>query len=180
MDGQTIFAVIVGFALAVFSLVMVGYAFFRGNADDAEDYASVEYPGDDSVGLDSICDSIDTLELEYQLGNVPEEQYRQQLQSYRMQAAFAVKAILEWGDAPPELALEREVMTARSRMNGRDSDDPRAAGKEEEDSALADEREERPWAGCPQCDAAPPIADTPCPQCGATASADSSLLRGEG
>ena len=30
MDGETIFAILVGAALACFSLVMVGYSFFRG------------------------------------------------------------------------------------------------------------------------------------------------------
>ena len=97
MDGETVFAVLLGAALAVFSLVMAGYpvlrdAFFRpahrgdGDAGPAE-------PGDDGdVGLAAIYDSIDTLELEYQLGNLPEPEYRRQLQAYRLEAAAVVKA----------------------------------------------------------------------------------------
>ena len=105
MDGETVFAVLLGAALAVFSLVMAGYpvlrdAFFRparlgdGDAGPAE-------PGDDGdVGLAAIYDSIDTLELEYQLGNLPEAEYRRQLQAYRMEAAAVVKAQVERGDLP--------------------------------------------------------------------------------
>ena len=83
MDGETIFAILVGVALALFSLVMVAYSFFEaprqapGRRQASTQAASHE---DDGVGLDSIYDSIDTLELEYQLGNLPEEQYREQLQ----------------------------------------------------------------------------------------------------
>ena len=77
MDGGTIFAILVGLALAVFSLVMVAYSFFRGssaNPGQAQSSPVSVAVGDDNVGLDSIYDSIDTLELEYQLGNLPEEQ----------------------------------------------------------------------------------------------------------
>ena len=154
MDGQTIFAILVGAALACFSLVMVGYAFFRGNAPEDESSVASVPPGDDSVGLDAIYDSIDTLELDYQLGNVPEEQYREQLQGYRVQAAVAVKAMLESGDAPPELLLEQEVLAARASSpldNGR-SPEPGEA-----------------WTACPQCDAPIPPDGAPCPHCGASA-----------
>ena len=153
MDGQTIFAVLIGAALACFSLVMVGYAFFRGSGTTFAGADAVDASVDDGLGLDSILDSIDTLELEYQLGNVPEPQYRELLQSYRLQAAQAIKRLLENGIAPPELRLEQEVLAARWEIHPGDGS--------------------REWIPCPQCDAPLPQSaagstDGPtCPHCGA-------------
>ena len=147
MDIETIFAILVGAALACFSLVLVGYSFFRGNAAQKSE-SNGTVPEDDGIGMDAILDSIDTLELEYQLGNVTEDEYRQQLQSYRQQLARAVRAQLEQGDASPELVLEQEVL--RARREG-------AAG----------------WQSCPQCDAPLPksagldVLVLVCPHCNA-------------
>ena len=157
MDGQTIFAVFIGAALGCFSLVMVGYAFFRGNEPNTDESSPVFPAADDGVGLESILDSIDTLELEHQLGNVPEAQYLELLESYRLQAAQAIKSLLESDSAPPELLLEQEILEARSAIPAND----------------------RPheWVPCPQCDAPLPIAaqETPggsaCPHCGASMAA---------
>ena len=152
MDGQTIFAVLIGAALACFSLLMVGYAFFRGNEPAPRKSTPPGATADDSVGLDSILDSIDTLELEHQLGNVPEDQYLELLQSYRIQAAQAIRSLLESDSAPPELLLEQEILTARSAIVADDSS--------------------REWIACPQCDAPLPVAsqeppaDATCPHCG--------------
>ena len=157
MDGQTIFAVLIGAALACFSLVMVGYAFFRSSGAVPGDFVGADGSADDAVGLDSIFDSIDTLELEYQLGNVPEPQYRELLQSYRLQAAEAIKRLLESGIAPAELRLEQEILAARS------------AGLAGEDS--------HEWISCPQCDAPLPQSAArstdgqTCPHCGAVLTA---------
>ena len=159
MDGETIFAILVGSALAVFSLVMVAYSFFRGSSTgsgqaNAQSSLAVQSASDDGVGLDSIYDSIDTLELEYQLGNLPEDQYREQLQAYRLEAAAAIKSQLEQGAAPPELLLEQEVVAARAELRSAES----AEG----------------WQPCPQCDAPIPAAlgqsDGSCPHCGASVS----------
>ncbi len=148
MEAQTVFAILVGAALACFSLVMVGYSFFRGNeARETRPVAST--PEDDEVGVDAILDSINTLDLEYQLGNVTEDQYREQMASYRLQVALAVKAELERGDASPELLLEQEILAARA--NGADG-----------------------WQPCPLCDAPLPVTadgDAPlafCPHCHAS------------
>lgn len=142
MEAQTVFAILVGAALACFSLVMVGYAFFRGNeARSIEAAASASEDGE--VGVDSILDSINTLDLEYQLGNVTGDQYREQMASYRLQLAMAVKAELERGDASPELLLEQEILAARSNSEG-------------------------VWQSCPRCDAPLPAAtdrDAPLPLC---------------
>ena len=162
MDAETIFAILVGLALAVFSLVMVSYSFFRGSSAEPgqpqSSPASVS-AGDDSVGLDSIYDSIGTLELEYQLGNLPEDQYHQQLQAYRLEAAEVIKAQLERGEAPPDLLLEQEVMAARAELRSTESaEGPRPEPVEG-------------WQACPQCDAPVPAAPGQsvgsCPHCGA-------------
>ena len=148
MDAQTVFAILVGVALACFSLVMVGYSFFRGN--QASSIGPVDIPPqDDGVSINDILDSINTLELEYQLGSVTEDEYHQQLQSYRMQVALAIREQLERGDASPELVLEQEIIQARREGI-------------------------RGWQSCPQCDAPLPRAtdlDSPiavCPHCNAS------------
>ena len=163
MDGETIFAILVGLVLAVFSLVMVTYSFFRGSsASSGQAQSSLTPPpaGDDSVGLDSIYDSIDTLELEYQLGNLPEDQYREQLRAYRLEAAAAIKAQLEQGAAPPELLLEQEVIAARAEMRSAQTPDGNVPSAVEE------------WRACSQCDAPVPAAldmsGGSCPHCGAS------------
>ena len=155
MDGETVFAVLLGAALAVFSLVMAGYpvlrdAFFRPARRGDGDGGLAE-PGDDDgglnapmggVGLESIYDSIDTLELEYQLGNLPEPEYRRQLQAYRLEAAAVVKAQLERGDGP----FGQCVAPCGGAL---------AAGG---NAAMA---------ACPQCDAPIPAAHSgACPGCG--------------
>ncbi len=162
MDGETIFAILVGLALAVFSLLMVSYSFFRGSStSSAQAQSSLAAPpaSDDNVGLDSIYDSIDTLELEYQLGNLPEEQYREQLRGYRLEAAAAIKSQLEQGAAPPELLLEQEVIAARAELRSVES----AEGTRPEPV--------EGWQACPQCDAPIPAAlglsNGVCPHCGA-------------
>ena len=163
MDGETIFAILVGLALAVFSLVMVSYSFFRGsstNPGQAQSSPASVSASDDGVGLDSIYDSIDTLELEYQLGNLPEDQYRQQLQAYRLEAAATIKSQLEQGAAPPELLLEQEVIAARAELRSAES----AEGTRPEPV--------EGWQACPQCDAPIPAAPgqsvDSCPHCGAS------------
>ncbi len=164
MDGQTIFAILVGAALACFSLVMVGYAFFRGDSHGDETAAPLQPAVGVGVGMGAIYDSIDTLELDYQLGNVPEDQYRDQLQGYRLQAAEAVKSLLEGGDAPPELLLEQEVLAARSSLAH--SGAPLHTPIEPVESPGPVEE----WTACRQCDAPIPPGDTPCPHCGAATS----------
>ena len=87
MDAQTILAILVGVALACFSLVMVGYSFFRNRNPQQEATSTTSVLDGDGIGLDSLFDSLDTLELEHQLGNIPDEQYAQQRLSYRQQIA---------------------------------------------------------------------------------------------
>ena len=102
----------------------------------------------DAVSLDSIDESIDTLELEYQLGNLPETQYREQLQSYRLQSAAAIKRLIEAGNAGPELELEQEVLAARALL---ENDETGEAG-----ATIA----------CAECGGQAPVEAGLCPECG--------------
>ena len=164
MDGETVFAILAGLALAVFSLVMVAYSFFRGSSTGSgqanpQSFAPAQSTSDDGVGLDSIYDAINTLDLEYQLGNLPEEQYREQLQAYRLEAAAVIKAQLEQGEASPDLLLEQEVMAARAEIRST------RTGSETYPEIVEG------WQSCPQCDAPVPAAlgqsGGSCPHCGA-------------
>ncbi len=155
MDGEAIIAVIMGAVLAAFSLVMVGYSFFRREGSAAlspEATGAAEGEGLDAfpgarVGLDSILDSIETLELDYQLGNIPDGQYREQLQAYRLEAAAAIKSQLDSGEASLELMLELEVIGARA--------------------GLSEATPSGEWGSCTRCDAPVPLSEAPCPHCGA-------------
>lgn len=167
MDGEAVIAILLGAALAIFSLVIAGYpimrdAFFRPaeRAEDGDDASSTPDAPVAGVGAESIYDAIETLELDYQLGNLPEAEYRRQLQAYRVEAAEVIRAQLEWGPdagpdtkdaadaAGPESRLEREV-TALRRPNASESL-PSAT------------------AACPECDAPIPAGlRGPCPGCGA-------------
>lgn len=169
MDGEAVIAILLGAALAIFSLVIAGYpivrdAFFRPaeRADDGDD-AALAPDGDDAAGIgaESIYDAIETLELDYQLGNLPEAEYRRQLQAYRVEAAEVIRAQLERGPdaggdadaAGPESRLEREVMSLRRPESRADAPDTLPA-----DTAAA----------CPECDAPIPAGlRGPCPGCGA-------------
>ena len=158
MDGETIIAILIGGALAGFSLFMVAYSFFRGDGDRVPGPESpLESTDSESdsvgVGLDSIYDSIDTLELDFQLGNVPADQYREELLAYRLEAAAVIREQLEGGHAPPELLLEREVLDARAALR-------------------SSQAVEAGWRSCADCDTPIPFGDAPCPHCGARPDAD--------
>lgn len=117
MDSGALLSVILGGLLALFSLAVVGYSFLRGTgAPDAaapSDAAGTPAAESGELPLESLYDSLETLQLEYRLGNLPEAQYREQFESYRRQAAAIIKRQLESGAADPELRLEAEVLARR-------------------------------------------------------------------
>ena len=150
MDAETVVSLIFGVALGAFSLLVVGYAFFRPRGGVADKTApaptngAAESGSNDSPPLDSVMEAIGTLELEYQLGNLPESQFREQLQAYRIEAAVALRDLVESGRADPAWLLEQEVMEARSVL------------RQEAVSPLV----------CPGCAAEMPAGVADCPECG--------------
>ena len=136
-------ALIIGTILALFSLGVAVYPFLRRRRDGRDGAGSAQ---DDRDGLpaagaggaaaagpdsiDSVYDAIRTLQLERELGNIPEGLYREQLADYRRQAALAlrqqamaqVQAPAEVSDTEPDnepdneedAALEEEIRLARA------------------------------------------------------------------
>ena len=137
-------ALMVGAALALFSLAIVIHPFLRsrirsrtGGAGNAAGPASPE--------LEPIFDAINTLQLEYQLGKIPENLYQEQLRGYRLQAASVLRQQAEDRAGAPEWVLEQEVLVARAALRGRDGGP-------------------RPCPSCRSLVAAPGLAV--CPECG--------------
>lgn len=136
---------IVGAALALFSLVIVAYPFLKSRlaAGSSQGPATtVDAPPE----LEPLYDAIRTLQLEYQLGKIPENLYREQLAGYRVQAAAVLRQSVEERQGEPEWVLEQEVLVTRAVLRGAVGG-PRA---------------------CPNCRslAGPELAA--CPECGAS------------
>ena len=129
-------ALIIGTILALFSLGVAVYPFLRrrryksgaGSAQADRD-GLLDAAGDAAAGpdsIDSVYDAIRTLQLERELGNIPEGLYREQLDDYRRQAALAlrqqamaqVQTPAEAPDTEPDAeedaALEKEIRLARA------------------------------------------------------------------
>ena len=148
VDGETILSIILGVGLAAFSVILVGYSFLRKSGrESAVPAAPQETNGPpvpeavEALGIDSVFEAINTLELEYQLGNIPEAQYQELLAAYRIEAAAALKTMLESGNAGPAWALEREVLEAGASVR---QTSPR----------------------CPECGSLLSRYDDTCPECG--------------
>ncbi len=144
MDAETALAISFGAVLAVFSIVLVGYSFARGRRPRPASRESVP-PVTDDPALSDIFDAISTLELEYQLGRMPQEDFQAQFQAYRVQAATVLKDQLEAGRSDPAWVLEQEILLARDALRGTN-------GK---------------TIPCPDCSAAVPEGTGNCPHCGA-------------
>ena len=135
-------ALIIGTILALFSLGVAVYPFLRrrrdgrdraGSAPVDRDGLPATAAGDATAGpdsIDSVYDAIRTLQLERELGNIPEGLYREQLADYRRQAALALRQqAMAQVQAPAEApdteqdtepddeedaALEEEIRLARA------------------------------------------------------------------
>ncbi len=144
MDAGTALSIIFGAALALFSIILVGYSLVRGHRPEvaAPDTA---LPESDDPALGDIFDAIRTLELEFQLGRMPQEEFEAQFHTYRVQAASVLRDQLEAGRGDPAWILEREILLAR---NAQESANGRAIR-------------------CPDCSAAVLERAGNCPQCGA-------------
>jgi hypothetical protein len=144
MDAGTALSIIFGAILALFSIFLVGYSLVRGHrpGPDARESA---LPESDDPALADIFDAIRTLELEYQLGRMPQEEFEAQFHTYRIQAATVLRDQLEAGRGDPAWVLEQEILLAR---DAQESANGRAIP-------------------CPDCSAAVPQSSGNCPHCGA-------------
>ncbi len=148
MDAGTALSIIVGAVLALFSIFLVGYSLVRGHRPepDADETALTE---SDDPALGDIFDAIHTLELEYQLGRMPQEEFEGQFHAYRVQAATVLRDQLEAGRGDPEWLLEHQILLARDAQES------------------ASERTIESDNPCPDCSVAVPESAGNCPHCGA-------------
>ena len=143
MEAETVISISFGAILAVLSFAVVGYSFVRDRKTLSVDNASsLDY---DAQALADIFDAINTLDLEFQLGRLPQEQFQEQFQAYRIQAANVLRDQLEAGRGDPAWVLEQEILLAR---NAKESSDGRIVA-------------------CPDCSAAVLESAVNCPHCGA-------------
>ena len=119
-------AIIIGAVLCLFSISVLLYPFFKAQRAGL---ASGTLKGSDEslLELESVYQAIRTLQLEHQLGRVPDSSYEEQLDVYRLEAAEILRsralsrALKEDADQDPgvseeseEAALEREILLARA------------------------------------------------------------------
>ena len=123
-------ALIIGTILALLSLGVAVYPFARRRlgldkaaraTDGRTDSAETETEsGPDTASLADIYAAIRTLQLERELGRIPEGLYQEQLNDYRLQAALALRRQeQESAAAAPagrdaDAALEAEIQAARA------------------------------------------------------------------
>ena len=157
MDAGTAIAIFLGAALAVFSVCLVGYSLVRGRnsgpADQKRATRESATPEGDDPALGDIFDAIRTLELEYQLGRLSQEEFQAQFQAYRVQAATVLREQLEAGRGDPAWVLEQEILLARGTQERANS---RTIGSAKEMTIP-----------CPDCSAAVPNSAGNCPHCNA-------------
>ena len=139
MDAESVISIIFGAVLAAFSFAVVCYAFLRGRQPEAVDEAAL--PDTDDQALADIFDAITTLDLEYQLGRMPQEDFQSQFQAYRLQAATVLRDQLEAGRGDPAWVLEWEILMAQAGL---------------ENASV-----------CPNCSASVLDGAAGCPHCGA-------------
>ena len=135
-------ALVIGTLLALFCIAIVAYPFLKTRLRAG---ARNDGPSGEQVGkLGDIYDRIRTLQLEYQLGQVPEHLYREQLREYRLQAAAALRRQVQEQAAAPEWLLEQEILAARGGLR----------------------TEQGGAAACPNCRTLPGPGLEVCPECG--------------
>jgi hypothetical protein len=139
--------VIIGALLAMFSVAVLAYPLVRSRSLGQPEIA--EAAGEDGLSeLDSIYESIRTLQLEYGLGKVGEDLYRQQMNDYRLRAATALRRRDE-RQTDAAVLLEQQVLLARATLVDADGNPAVGSGP------------------CPSCGGALDQKTAECPQCAA-------------
>jgi hypothetical protein len=145
-------AIFIGALLTLLSIGVVLYPFLKrgaafGRARPSPDH-DPEAP-DEGPELEAIYEAIQTLHLEYQLGNVPQGLYREQVDACKLQAALALRRQRERMDQDDDRLLEQEIMLARTSLPF--SPSGQATGSSN---------------GCPDCGSTLGDGLARCPQCG--------------
>ncbi len=122
-------AIIIGAVLCLLSIAVLLYPFFKarraGSVAGTLENAGLESDGGSPQELGSVYQAIRTLQLEHQLGRVPDSSYEEQLDAYRIEAAEILRSLalkkdvhLDPGvsEESEEAALEREILLARARI----------------------------------------------------------------
>ena len=124
-------AIIIGTVLCLLSIAVLLYPFFKapraGLVAGILENAGLENDSESPQELESVYQAIRTLQLEHQLGRVPDGSYKDQLDAYRLEAAEILRsramARTVGNDASQdprtsaeseEAALEREILLARA------------------------------------------------------------------
>ena len=129
-------AIIIGTVLCLLSIAVLLYPFFKapraGLVAGILENAGLENAGRENDGespqkLESVYQAIRTLQLEHELGRIPDSSYQDQLDAYRFEAAEILRsralAQTVGNDASQdsrasaeseEAALEREILLARA------------------------------------------------------------------
>lgn len=146
--------ILIGALLAVFSVAVLAFPLMKSRSGDRpevpEPEGADEFRELDSL-LDSLYESIRSLRLENEMGEVEENLYRQQMSDYRLRAATVLRQ-REQQQANAALLLEQEVLMARITLAGADGN---SAG---ENSAGSSGR-------CPSCGAVLDQEAAECPKC---------------
>lgn len=103
---------LVAAALVLLSVGVVAYPFLK-NRFPSTPKDKLEDTGTSSSEVEAALDAIRTLQLEHQLGNVPEELYQEQLRDYRVQAAASLRKQVEGVAKDADRDLEQEIMLVR-------------------------------------------------------------------
>jgi hypothetical protein len=107
---------IVGAVLALFSLAIVAYPFLKSRLRVVDFHESPAVTATAPPELEPVYDAISTLQLEYQLGKIPENLYQEQLMAYRLQAATLLRQRFQENAGAPEWMLEQEVLLSRAAL----------------------------------------------------------------
>lgn len=122
-------ALAIGAIIALLAIMVAAYPFRRRKAaneagnglqpDDGSELIAEHFDGPDQ--LDTIYESIRTLHLEREIGNIPDGLYREQMNLYRREAALLLRDYerKHTGNLDRDLdwALEEEVKVARASLN---------------------------------------------------------------
>ena len=127
-------AILIGGILGLFSIAVLLYPFLKATRTGWETKPS-KNSDQPPQELESVYQAIRTLQLEHQLGRIPDSSYQEQLNAYRLEAAEILRsqALAQAGtpapanDAEPspgvsgesaEAALEEEILLALAGMTG--------------------------------------------------------------